>query len=133
MAATDAFGNARLGEDFEDLALREECVVESELEGLRMTFGQQRAGHARRSAARQREFLADGKMRDARQNDFLGHAADVGGSRGEQVETGQVEYVELANHSERDALGRAGMLCEAKPNGLAGGPCFACGNRAQNV
>src|SRR5579864_111090 len=79
-----------------------------------MALGENSPGNARRSATRKREFFADGKLRQALEEKFLGHAADFRGRRRQQTDLHKIKKEKLAKQSEGYAMGRPRMAREAQ-------------------
>src|SRR5947208_17118585 len=85
-----ASGKSLARQRFEDLRFRQVRVVENDGEDLGMAFRKQRTGNARGTAARQSNFLPEGKLRQARSQLFFGMELELGGSAGLQSELDQI-------------------------------------------
>ena len=83
-----------------------------------MALGENPSGDARRGATREREFFADGELREALEEKFLGHAANFRGGRRQQTDLHKIKQEKLAKQSEGDAMWSSRMTRKAQTHAL---------------
>lgn len=84
-------------------------IVEHHGKKLRVTFGEERARDARGSTPGERDFLADGKLRQPGEEQIFRDAFSFGGGAGKLRELGEVHEVKIADQSKAWKAWSAGM------------------------
>lgn len=84
-------------------------VVEHDGKKLRMTFGKERTRDARGPTPGERDFLADGKLRQPGEELIFCDAFSFRGGTGKQGELGQVHQVKIADQAKAWKAWSAGM------------------------
>ncbi len=124
----DAFVGVGSREHAKNLRFVQKRIIESKCRSLRMALGENAPGNARRGATREREFFADGKLRQALEKNFLGHAADFRGRRRQQTNLHKIKKEKLAKQSEGDAIGRPRMARKTQAHAFIFLPGRMCGD-----
>src|SRR5713101_9315090 len=84
-------------------------VVQHNGNGLRVTLGKQRARDPRWSSPRQRDFLAERKLRQTREQLLFGVALQLGGNTGQDRHLHKVHQIEVAEQTQADQPRRPWM------------------------
>src|SRR6185437_11102553 len=87
------------------LAFGEEAVRQRQFHRLRMPFRQNSRGHARGTAARQRQFLTDRKVRYTRENCLLSKPSDVRRGGWQKADSYQIKKEQMSNRRHGEASG----------------------------
>ncbi len=74
----------------------ERIVARGDGDNLRVPFRQQRSGHARRAAPRQRDFLAERELRQPRQQLIFSVALELRGNSGQNRYLHKIHQVQVA-------------------------------------
>ena len=105
----DAEGSLFARQSFQNLGFREEGIIESNGEDVRVAFSNERARNARRAAASEGNFLAEGQLREARYDLVFGNALEFRGGDGGKRELNEIHEVDIANQTQANEARRAGM------------------------
>ena len=117
-----AFGRFRARQRFQDLRFGQQRIGQRGGYRLRVAFRENRADHSRWAALGEREFLADGKLRNFRDQRFLGETADFGLRGSGQREANEIEGEQLAHQRHGHVARRMRMRGQCETNRFGSEP-----------
>ncbi len=98
----DGWRDLAAREHAQDLRFVQKRIVERNAEDLRVAFGEERAGHARRAAPRQRDLLPQRKLRKTGQQLLFGQALQLGSDAGKKCYLREIHEEEIAQQTLAD-------------------------------
>src|SRR5437773_1246888 len=96
----------------QNLRFREVRIVEDDRDDLRVAFGEQSARHARRAAARQRNFLAERQLWQSPEQLILGVELQFDWNRGRKRNLDEIHQIKIPEKPQTDQAWRSRMKSE---------------------
>lgn len=120
------------GQGFQDLCLIHVRIVEDDRNDLLMAFDQKRSRDAGRTAAGESNFLAEGELRQPREQLILGVKFQFRGNTGRKRDLHQVHQIEIAQEAQADQTQRSRMKREGALDPVTFEQVFAAPHLFQN-